>query len=70
MRISQKSNQNPECIRVLSQNKYDAAMSQRASAKNALDDFPTPPWATRALAKYVIRAGSGNLHRTIGGVSA
>ena len=36
------------------QNKYDAAMSQRASAKDALDDFPTPPWATRALAEYVI----------------
>ena len=41
---------------MLSQNKYDAAMSQRASAKDALDDFPTPPWATRALAEHVIAA--------------
>jgi hypothetical protein len=29
-------------------------MSQRASPKDELDDFPTPPWATRALAEYVI----------------
>jgi hypothetical protein len=35
-------------------NPSDAAMSQRASPKNALDDFPTPPWATRALAEHVI----------------
>ena len=24
-------------------------MAQRSEAKNSLDDFPTPPWATRAL---------------------
>ncbi|MDO5606799.1 MAG: hypothetical protein Q4G25_16740 [Paracoccus sp. (in: a-proteobacteria)] len=24
-------------------------MSQRAEPRDALDDFPTPPWATRAL---------------------
>jgi hypothetical protein len=35
-------------------NPSDAAMAQRASPKNALDDFPTPPWATRALAEHVI----------------
>ena len=36
------------------QNTSDAVMAQRASPKDALDDFPTPPWATRALAEYVI----------------
>jgi len=36
------------------QNTSDAVMAQRASPKDVLDDFPTPPWATRALAEYVI----------------
>lgn len=31
-------------------------MAQRSEAKNSLDDFPTPPWATRALVKYAISA--------------
>jgi hypothetical protein len=29
-------------------------MAQRAEAKDSLDDFPTPPWATRALVEHVI----------------
>lgn len=29
-------------------------MSQRVEAADSLDDFPTPPWATRALIEYVI----------------
>lgn len=29
-------------------------MSQRVEAADSLDDFPTPPWATRALLEYVI----------------
>jgi hypothetical protein len=29
-------------------------MSQRVEAKDSPDDFPTPPWATRALMEYVI----------------
>lgn len=29
-------------------------MAQRAEFKNSLDDFPTPPWATRALIEHVI----------------
>lgn len=29
-------------------------MAQRAELKNSLDDFPTPPWATRALVEHVI----------------
>lgn len=36
------------------QNTSDAVMAQRASPKDVLDDFPTPPWATRALAEYAI----------------
>lgn len=36
------------------QNTSDAVMAQRASPKDVLDDFPTPPWATRALAEHVI----------------
>lgn len=30
-------------------------MSQRTEALDSLDDFPTPPWATRALMEYVIK---------------
>lgn len=29
-------------------------MAQRAEPHDSLDDFPTPPWATRALMKHVI----------------
>lgn len=29
-------------------------MSQRVEAKNSPDDFPTPPWATRALLEHVL----------------
>ena len=29
-------------------------MSQRSEAANSLDNFPTPPWATRALLEMVI----------------
>jgi hypothetical protein len=36
------------------QNTSHAVMAQRAELKNSLDDFPTPPWATRALAEHVI----------------
>ena len=31
-------------------------MAQRAELKNSLDDFPTPPWATRALIEHVVVA--------------
>src|SRR4051794_30115552 len=36
------------------QNTSHAVMAQRAEAKDSLDDFPTPPWATRALIEHVI----------------
>jgi hypothetical protein len=38
----------------LVQNKSHAVMAQRAESKESLDDFPTPPWATRALIEHVI----------------
>ena len=31
-------------------------MAQRTEARDSLDDFPTPPWATRALLEHVINA--------------
>src|SRR4051812_47072521 len=39
------------------QNKSHAVMAQRVEAKDSLDDFPTPPWATRALIEHVVGAG-------------
>lgn len=39
------------------QNTSHAVMAQRAEAKDSLDDFPTPPWATRALMEHVIEQG-------------
>lgn len=39
----------------MSQNTSAAVMQQRAtSAIDTLDDFPTPPWATRSLVQHVI----------------
>jgi hypothetical protein len=29
-------------------------MAQRVEPASSLDDFPTPPWATRALIEYVL----------------
>ena len=37
-------------------------MAQRVEAKDSLDNFPTPPWATRALLEYVI-ADAGPFRR-------
>ncbi len=42
------------------QNTSHAVMSQRLEAADSPDDFPTPPWATRALMEYVL-GGSPNL---------
>ena len=45
---------NPQPASVHMQNTSHAVMAQRAELKNSLDDFPTPPWATRALIEHVI----------------
>ena len=36
------------------QNKSHAVMAQRFEPKDSLDNFPTPPWATRALLEKVL----------------
>lgn len=36
------------------QNRSHAVMSQRTEANDSPDDFPTPPWATRALLEHVV----------------
>lgn len=36
------------------QNMSHAVMSQRAEPSDSPDDFPTPPWATRALLEHVL----------------
>lgn len=40
------------------QNTSHAVMSQRHEAHDSLDDFPTPPWAVRALCEHVIATDS------------
>jgi len=37
----------------VSQNRSTAVMQQRHEAHDSLDDFPTPPWATRALCEWL-----------------
>ncbi len=39
------------------QNKSSAVMQQRVEPHDSLDDFPTPPWATRALLEYLQLSG-------------
>jgi hypothetical protein len=38
------------------QNRSNAVMAPRIEGRESLDDFPTPPWATRALIEHVIGA--------------
>ena len=45
------------------QNTSSAVMQQRTEAHDSLDDFPTPPWATRALFERVIIPHVGSLPR-------
>lgn len=35
------------------QNVSNAVMQRRVEAHDSLDDFPTPPWATRALCRFI-----------------
>lgn len=39
----------------MAQNTSHAVMQQRRESLDSLDDFPTPPWATRALVNHVIK---------------
>jgi hypothetical protein len=40
------------------QNTSHAVMAQRFEPLDSADDFPTPPWATRALCQHVLNAKS------------
>lgn len=39
------------------QNTSSAVMQQRIEPHDSLDDFPTPPWATRALCEWISKMG-------------
>lgn len=41
----------------MSQNRSSAVMQQRSEPHDSLDDFPTPPWATRALCEFLVKRG-------------
>jgi hypothetical protein len=41
----------------VSQNRSTAVMQRRTEAHDSLDDFPTPPWATRALCEWLKAQG-------------
>lgn len=41
----------------MSQNTSSAVMQQRSEPHDSLDDFPTPPWATRALCEWLLGQG-------------
>lgn len=41
----------------MTQNRSSAVMQQRAEPHDSLDDFPTPPWATRALCHWLMDQG-------------
>lgn len=48
----------------MTQNTSSAVMAQRREPHDSLDDFPTPPWATRALMGHVLGAAPfGHLYR-------
>lgn len=61
------------------QNRSHAVMSRRYEARDSADDFPTPPWATRALFAHVLGAdvagqsclepacGAGHMARVLAG---
>lgn len=41
----------------MTQNRSSAVMQQRSEPHDSLDDFPTPPWATRALCEWMLERG-------------
>lgn len=41
----------------MGQNRSSAVMQQRSEPHDSLDDFPTPPWATRALLEWLESMG-------------
>jgi hypothetical protein len=53
--VEQSKNINRAIRAIAVQNTSHAVMAQRVEANDSLDDFPTPPWATRALAEHVLK---------------
>lgn len=47
----------------MKQNTSSAVMQQRSEPHDSLDDFPTPPWATRALLEYLSDVEGENFTR-------
>lgn len=45
----------------MSQNRSAAVMQQRHEPHDSLDDFPTPPWATRAICEFLVSIGFNDL---------
>lgn len=45
----------------MSQNRSSAVMQQRIEPHDSLDDFPTPPWATRAICEFLTSIGFTDL---------
>jgi hypothetical protein len=43
----------------MSQNTSNAVMQRRREPKDSLDDFPTPPWATRAVMEHILEPEFG-----------
>lgn len=43
----------------MAQNTSSAVMQQRSEPHDSLDDFPTPPWATRALCEWLAEMANG-----------
>lgn len=41
----------------MTQNRSTAVMQRRVEPHDSLDDFPTPPWATRALCEFLLGEG-------------
>lgn len=49
----------------MAQNTSTAVMQRRVEPHDSLDDFPTPPWATRALLEHVIIPAVGPVERQV-----
>lgn len=49
----------------MAQNTSHAVMAQRTESKDSLDDFPTPPWATRAFVEHVLGGRSQTKNLTV-----
>lgn len=48
-------------LKLTKQNRSTAVMQRRSEPHDSLDDFPTPPWATRALCEHLARTSARSL---------